>query len=141
MVFGLSLEEAARLHGHKGPWLVIGYRAGSKAKELLKPKTEHDIVCTVIVPKRTPYTCSADGVQASAGCTLGKLTIEVVNSDDGTVEFRFKNVKTGEGCAFRLRDGVAEHIESLCRESGLEAGARWVETAEFTTIFEEIKEL
>lgn len=136
MVFGLTLEEAARLHGHKGPWLVIGYRAGMRAREALKPETEHDIVCVARVPKKVPYTCSLDGLQASAGCTLGKLTIEVIDSD--SIEFEFTHRRSGRKILLKLSGKIPELIETKYREGGLEAAAKCVEEIELQELFEEI---
>jgi len=135
MVFGLTLEEAARLHGHKGPWLVIGYRAGMRAREILKPETEHDIACVAKVPKKVPYTCSLDGIQASAGCTLGKLTIEVIDSD--SIEFEFTHRRSGKKVVIRLRKEIPELIEVKYREGGLEAAAKCIEELELRELFEE----
>ena len=135
MFFGLTLDEAVRFHGHRGPWLVIGYRAGVRAREVLEPETEHDLFCIVRVPKKTPYTCTVDGVQASAGCTLGKLTISVEDSE--SVEFEFRNRVTGKKLLLRLRSSVGELVEELCSREGLEAGAKWVEKADLRELFVE----
>lgn len=137
MSFGLTLVEASRFHGHRGPWLVIGYRAGKRARDVLKPETEHDLVCIVKVPKRIPYTCTVDGVQASAGCTMGKLSISIV--DDPSMEFVFRNKVTGEILVLRLKPGVEEIIEKLCRDKGLEAGAEWVSNTPLEDLFIEEK--
>lgn len=135
--FGLTLAEASRFHGHRGPWLVVGYRAGKRARDVLKPETEHDLVCIVKVPKRTPYTCTVDGVQASAGCTMGKLSISIV--DDPSMEFVFRNKVTGKILVLRLKPGVEEIIEKLCRDKGLEAGAEWVSNTPLEDLFIEEK--
>jgi len=137
ITFGLTLEEAVRLHGHKGPWLVLGYKAGLRAREYLKPTTEHDMVCIVRVPKKTPYTCTIDGIQAAAGCTLGKLTISVEDCKD--IELEFMNRVNGKKLVLRLRSRVRGIIEELSSKKGLEAGgAEWVEKAPLQELFEEI---
>jgi len=74
---GLSFEEAIRLHGHAGPFLALGYRAGRYAVDVLKPQSIHDLHAILHLPLRTPYTCIADGVQAATCCTLGKGNIEL----------------------------------------------------------------
>jgi len=135
-VFGLTLEEAARLHGHKGPWLVIGYRAGMRAREILKPETEHDLTCVAKVPKKVPYTCSVDGIQASAGCTLGKLTIGI--TDSNSIEFEFTHRASGKKVLLKLRKDIPKLIESKYREGGLEAAAKCVEDMELQELFEEV---
>ncbi|RLE58087.1 MAG: hypothetical protein DRJ35_08580 [Thermoprotei archaeon] len=78
----LTPDGAARLHGHKGPFLALGYRAGEYAYKVLKPKNIKDLRCRVYLPLRTPYTCILDGIQASSGCTVGKRTLEFYESKD-----------------------------------------------------------
>ncbi len=130
----LTLDEAAALHGHKGPWLVIGYRAGERAVEVLKPSTEMDLSCTARSPLRTPYTCALDGIQASAKCTLGKLNIKVEESDH--IEFSFANVRDGRVLRLKLKPEVPETIERISERSVAEA-AKWVEVQPLCNLFEE----
>ncbi|MEM1546796.1 MAG: formylmethanofuran dehydrogenase subunit E family protein [Candidatus Methanomethylicia archaeon] len=113
---GLSFEEAVKLHGHKGPWLVLGYRAGLYAREFLKPTGIHDLYCIIHVPMKRPYTCIIDGVQAAACCTLGKLNIEVVNSESNLIRLIFINTKTSRKIELKLRENVAELINSLIKD-------------------------
>lgn len=134
--FGLSLEETARLHGHKGPWLVIGYRAGTRAREVLKPKTEHDLRCIARLPKKIPYTCSLDGIQASTSCTLGKLSIEVEDTD-GVIEFEFINRSTGRRLKLRLKSEIVDIVEEIYRREGLSGAAKFIEEIELCRLFEE----
>ena len=135
MAFGLSLEEAARLHGHKGPWLVIGYRAGLRAREVLEPHTEHDLLCVARLPTKIPYTCSLDGIQAASGCTLGKQNIVVEGS--ANIEFEFVNRRTGRKLILKLRDGVKEFVDRELESKSLEDVARCIEEMDFRELFEE----
>ncbi len=130
----LTLDEAAALHGHKGPWLVIGYRAGVRAVEVLKPDTEMDLSCTVKSPLKTPYTCALDGIQASARCTLGKLNIKVEESN--FIEFSFTNVKNGKMLKLRLKPEIPDAIEKISKRSIAEA-SKWVEVQPICNLFEE----
>lgn len=129
----LTLEEAARFHGHKGPWLVLGYRAGLRAIEVLG---EEGLRCSVRLPLRTPYTCIVDGIQASSGCTLGKLLIEVGGGDEGCIVMRFAT-RDGRGLELRLRKGLEELINRLIDEVGMEEAARAVEGWDLGEVFEE----
>ncbi len=130
----LTLDEAAVLHGHKGPWLVIGYRAGARAVEVLKPDTEMDLSCRVKSPLKTPYTCALDGIQASTRCTLGKLNIKVEESD--FIEFSFTNVKNGKTLRLRLKPEIPDAIEKISKRSIAEA-SKWVEVQPICDLFEE----
>ncbi|RDD53191.1 MAG: hypothetical protein BA066_05770 [Candidatus Korarchaeota archaeon NZ13-K] len=131
----ISLEDAARMHGHRGPWLVLGYRAGLRALELLNPESEHDLLCVIRCPLRTPYTCSVDGVQASAGCTLGKMSVRIEEHDG--VEFFFLNRRRNLKLLLRLRGGISEFLESMSSSEGIDSAAAWVEGAELADLFEE----
>ncbi|MEM0004925.1 MAG: formylmethanofuran dehydrogenase subunit E family protein [Desulfurococcaceae archaeon] len=111
MSWGLRIDEAARFHGHLGPWLIIGYRAGSIARTMLKPRDIHDLYCVVRVPSKTPYSCSVDGVQASASCTLGKGNIVIENRDD--FEFVFTNNSTKKSIRIKLRREVLNKLKEF----------------------------
>ncbi len=134
---GLSLSEAAAFHGHKGPWLVLGYRVGLRAVEVLKPETEHDLNCLVKTPLKTPYTCAIDGVQASARCTLGKLNIKLERSDVGEIKYIFTNNKTREKIGFKLKPEIKRRIKEILTMKGLEGAGEWVAAQPFHVLFEE----
>ena len=136
MTFGLSLDEAARLHGHKGPWLVLGYRAGLRAREVLKPSSEHDLFCRAHTPIEIPYTCALDGIQAAAGCTLGKLSIEIVKSSVERIRYVFVNRRTGRKLELRLKPGIVDLIERVSSDEGVKGGASLIEE-ELCSLFEE----
>lgn len=53
------LEKAVRLHGHLGPFLVLGLKMGLKAESIIgKP-----VACEVFAILRKPYVCAADGLK------------------------------------------------------------------------------
>lgn len=117
MKWGLTIEEAVKFHGHLGPWLMIGYRAGAIARDKLSPKDFHELHCTVRVPNKVPYSCSIDGVQASASCTLGKGNIVVEDSSD--FEFVFVNATTKESVKLKLRRDVITELLSKSIEEAV----------------------
>lgn len=80
------LEYATRFHGHLGPWLVLGLRAGRRAARVLKA-TPFQLEAVVHCPARTPYSCFLDGIQLGSGCTLGKGNIRHIRSSRVRVEF------------------------------------------------------
>ncbi len=136
-MFGLTLDETARLHGHKGPWLVLGYKAGMKARDILKPATEHDLYCIVYLPLKTPFTCIIDGLQGATGCTLGKLNIEAREADEDSIKIVIKNRKNDKTIEFRLKKGVSREIREKNTKEGLERSAKWVERENLCQFFEE----
>ena len=80
------LSWAIRFHGHLGPFLVLGLRAGLRAVELFG-HNPFKLKAIVTLKKAIPYTCFLDGIQFSTGCTLGKGNIEVLDGDGITVKF------------------------------------------------------
>jgi len=75
-VLGLLLENASRMHGHTGPFLALGIRAGLRGIELLG-YNPFRMKIKVISKKARPYTCFIDGLQYVTSCTLGKGNIEL----------------------------------------------------------------
>lgn len=69
------IQNASLLHGHLGPYLVLGLKAGLAAVETLgrDPFTMKAVVLTGGSP---PSSCFIDGVQVATGCTLGKGNID-----------------------------------------------------------------
>ena len=80
------LTWAIRFHGHLGPFLVLGLRAGLRAVELFG-HNPFKLKAIVTLKRAIPYTCFLDGIQFSTGCTLGKGNIEVLEGDGIRVRF------------------------------------------------------
>lgn len=81
------LEEAYRLHGHLGPFLVLGLKMSLRAEEILGEKPLKCIVGTV---NRKPYLCAVDGVKA----VLGESLTEVREEDGLVAKFSGVNGET-----------------------------------------------
>lgn len=119
-------EQIERMHGHVGPWNVLGWRIGQAALREFNTKWgrhELDIIC--YVPIRTPYSCMADGLVIGTGNTIGRLDLrlaEVVSLDFVNVCVRRKD---GEGPILTFRPKLAymkridapklEELEKLSR--------------------------
>jgi formylmethanofuran dehydrogenase subunit E len=68
-------------HGHRCPFMPIGYRMGRIAMEKLgvgKVK-DHGAFALSEMGIGHPQTCMMDGIQAVTGCTYGKLMMERLN--------------------------------------------------------------
>ena len=80
----LAIENAVRLHGHLGPFLVLGVRMGKLAKERLKKDSVEcgNLTATVRTPLLTPYSCVLDGIQTTTSCTVGNQRLRMENSQD-----------------------------------------------------------
>jgi formylmethanofuran dehydrogenase subunit E len=97
------LKQAARFHGHLGPWLVLGLKAGTYARRKLDA-SPLDLQARVFCPPRTPYTCFVDGIQFSSGCTMGKGNISHHRANECRVEF------TRKGSRSRVRLAVRPEV-------------------------------
>jgi len=77
-----AIKEAERLHGHLGPFLVIGVRMGNIVKRILNPnKGDNNLLyATVTAPLLTPFSCIIDGIQATTKCTIGNQKLRIKNS-------------------------------------------------------------
>lgn len=92
--FDQIVHEAMKLHGHLGPFLVIGVRMGSLAKKILEKgvKDNGKLVATVRVPLFTPFSCIIDGIQTTTHCTIGNQRLRVEDSREEIVgRFRLQN--------------------------------------------------
>ena len=104
-----------RMHGHVGPWNVLGWRIGKAVLREFETKWgrhELDIIC--YVPVKTPYSCIADGLIIGSGNTMGWLDIrlaEVMSIDLIHVDIRRKD-GTGHVLVFRPRRDLLEHIDA-----------------------------
>lgn len=68
-------------HGHRCPFMPIGYRMGVLMLNTLNVSKaqDHDYFMFAELGVGHPQTCMIDGLQASTGCTYGKLMIERQN--------------------------------------------------------------
>ena len=71
-------EWAWEFHGHRCPFMPIGYRMGVVAmRELgIERVRDHGVFALVEIGVGHPQACMADGMMVSTGCTYGKLMME-----------------------------------------------------------------
>ena len=76
------IKNAAKLHGHLGPFLVIGVRMGDAAKSRLEvdDHNSHGLKASVKTPLSTPFSCVIDGIQALTSCTVGNQRLKIEHS-------------------------------------------------------------
>ncbi|MGA9753377.1 MAG: FmdE family protein [Acidobacteriota bacterium] len=69
---------AFQFHGHKCPFMPLGYRMGILAIEKLGVEREKDHALHVVceLGEGHPQTCLMDGIQIATGATFGKTLIE-----------------------------------------------------------------
>ena len=71
-------EWAFEFHGHRCPFMPLGYRMGQLALERLAVDREQDHTLHVFTELGVahPQTCLIDGIQVATGATLGKTLVE-----------------------------------------------------------------
>ena len=94
-ITGLNREEILvrieDFHGHLGPYVILGFRAGQLALRSLGAVGYFDLEARVWSGTKPPLSCFADGVQLGSGCTTGKGNLVVEAGEAGlaaAVEFR-----------------------------------------------------
>jgi formylmethanofuran dehydrogenase subunit E len=86
-----AIRDAVRLHGHLGPFLVLGVRIGMIGDRILNSTRNgsNALQATVRLPLRTPYSCILDGIQSTAKCTIGNQRLKTEDSSEEiTAEFK-----------------------------------------------------
>lgn len=99
------------LHGHSGPYLMLGIKMGLLALEKLDSKGNFDIDCEIETGTHPPISCMIDGVQISTGCTLGKGNIKVKNNKKPIAKF----TKEKSSVTIEVKKNVIEEVENSFR--------------------------
>jgi inosine-uridine nucleoside N-ribohydrolase len=106
------------LHGHLGPYVVLGYRMGRLALKETASSGYFDLEARVRTKPEPPESCLVDGVQLGSGCTLGKGNIHVEESKSPAAGL-FKN-KEGKQVEIALREDLPGKIKTWIDELGVE---------------------
>ena len=105
------LKQVVEFHGHLGPFLILGVKAGLYANSLLG-KDCFKTTAIVATEPSPPTSCFVDGVQFVTGCTMGKRNIKLKKGRGASVIF----LKDGESVKLRLRDNVLESLSRITSE-------------------------
>jgi len=112
------LEKARDLHGHLGPFLVVGVRAGLRGlRELQTRKENLDVSAKARLTYSVPYSCILDGIQVATGCTIGNRRLTYENSSNPMILFQNR---TGRAIAVSI---LPEAIDELMRQLAKDAPA------------------
>ncbi|HUK84703.1 MAG TPA: FmdE family protein [Candidatus Acidoferrum sp.] len=76
-----TIDFARKLHGHVGPYLVVGLRVDASAKKALDISGSESALLRVevAVSLYPPFSCLLDGIQVSTTCTIGNQKFSVKN--------------------------------------------------------------
>ncbi len=125
------LDFASYLHGHLGPFLVLGLKAGLLANKLIGRDPMGNLV-RVYLPMRRPYTCFLDGVQVATGCTLGKLNIKVF---EATNEIRMEICGSKASLVIEVKKEILKEILESFKSIPMEEEALKIWNREDSCLF------
>jgi len=115
------LEKARDFHGHLGPFLVLGLRAGLRGlRELQTRKESLDVSAKVRLKYTVPYSCILDGVQVATGCTIGNRRLTYENSPNPMILFQNR---TGRTVAISIVQETIELMRQLTKDAPAEEAA------------------
>ncbi|MEM1583045.1 MAG: formylmethanofuran dehydrogenase subunit E family protein [Candidatus Bathyarchaeia archaeon] len=112
------LNDAVKFHGHLGPFLVLGLKAGLFANKVLG-KDYFRMRAIVETKPNPPYSCFMDGIQVATGCTMGKGNIIAKNGESISVTF----IKDGKILKMRLKESILEDFKAMSSEGDSERKA------------------
>jgi formylmethanofuran dehydrogenase subunit E len=137
------IKKAIDFHGHLGPFLILGLKMGSYAREYIKPNDIHDISAEIrIEPLKTPESCIIDGVQFTSGCTTGKCNLEIKKRDGKGIEATFKGnnkeiiIKVKDMTLGVIRHNLSDHHGSHHSHGTVEDVAHDILHKDFDALFE-----
>lgn len=112
-----DIENATRLHGHLGPFLVIGIRSGILAKRILNVGAEEDsgLQVRAMLPLSTPFSCILDGIQVTTQCTIGNQKLSVENSTS-KIEVSFQHRNQGESLKIGVKPEIVDELKARSSE-------------------------
>jgi formylmethanofuran dehydrogenase subunit E len=108
-------KRVVEFHGHLGPFLVLGLRAGLLANSMLG-KDCFKMSAVVATNPDPPCSCLVDGVQFVTGCTMGKGNIKFRKSKNTYMLF----LKGEKKLKLSLRPSVMNSIQNASSEKDSE---------------------
>jgi len=115
----VDIHNAVRLHGHLGPFLVIGVKMSRTALERLtiNKKNKDKLQVKTFLESKVPFTCTLDGVQATTNCTFGnrKLIQEETNTSDIKAIFYIKDTKNQ--VTIQLKEKITQELTEKLRKA------------------------
>jgi len=112
-----TLGAARGFHGHVGPFLILGVRAGVIGlRELETVKENKDLRVKASLLYSLPYSCILDGLQVATGCTIGNKRLTFENLPSFTISFATS--KGGAVTVSILRNALEDLKSELARSAG-----------------------
>lgn len=118
-----TLSRVAAIHGAAGVFAVAGYRMGERAlHNLSAQRSSFSLDVTHRTPLEVQYSCIADGWQAPAGVSAGKLNLHIVEVSPEKTETVIRDRKTGKALLFRLRPEFLKKYWNTAQDKQAVAG-------------------
>jgi formylmethanofuran dehydrogenase subunit E len=119
------VQFARKLHGHIGPYLVIGLKMGVAAKKALNtPDPENtQLNAKVAVSLHPPFSCLLDGIQVSTTCTVGNQRLQF--KDSKAIEAIFSKQKDAKTAKITLKPSFSRQLEQKMKEDKLDEAFAW----------------
>ncbi len=120
-----SIEFSRKLHGHLGPYLVIGLKMGVAAKKALDISDTEcmHLTAEAAVPLHPPFSCVLDGIQVSTTCTIGNQRLKIKNSK--TIQVTFRSQKDAKALKITLTRRFSERLEQKQKQDKLDEAFAW----------------
>jgi formylmethanofuran dehydrogenase subunit E len=129
----ISLKEATKFHGHLGPYLVLGLRAGEAALKKFRCKKYFDLDVKVYGANKKPKSCLIDGLQLSTGATYGKGNICKLNSS--VIKIEFINRMNDNKIILKFNDNLRKKLDETKNHRDAELLARQLYKADYSKLF------
>jgi formylmethanofuran dehydrogenase subunit E len=98
-------------HGHLGPFIILGLKAGLLANAVLG-KDYFKTTVIVMADPSPPSSCIVDGIQFVTGCTMGKGNIKLRKSKHVSVTF----TKNHKRLRLKLTNRILNSIKDITSE-------------------------
>ena len=113
------VDEAVKFHGHFGPFLILGLRAGLIGINYLG-KNYFELKAAVVTSPKPPRSCFIDGIQFVSGCTIGKGNLEIENSKEVSVIF----TRAERKISLTVKDAILKTLDQLTSEEQVEVSGK-----------------
>jgi len=120
-----TIEFACKLHGHVGPYLIIGLKMGAAAKKALNlSEIESTHLRTeVSVPLYPPFSCLLDGIQVSTTCTIGNQRLQIKNSK--IIQATFTKENSLKIVKIKLAKQLSAQLDQRHKQNELDEAYAW----------------
>jgi len=111
------IEYARRLHGHLGPFLVLGIKMSLAGMNKLGIGENMQSMRVAKLPRRIPYTCTLDGIQATTQCTFGNRKLVLKEADSLSISAKFSLSNPKKQVTISLKNEILQNLIEELREA------------------------